>query len=54
MKKHKPYGPYEKYFKRALDLFCGLMAVIVFWLVIHNSSYISKNQTRIACNIYTG
>lgn len=30
---HKPYGPYEKYFKRALDLFCGLLAVIVFgWL----------------------
>lgn len=31
--KHKPYGPYEKYFKRSLDLFCGLLAVIVFcWL----------------------
>lgn len=29
--KHKPYGPYEKYFKRPLDLFCGLAAVIVFW-----------------------
>ena len=29
--KHKPYGPYEKYFKRPLDLFCGLTAVIVFW-----------------------
>lgn len=30
---HKPYGPYEKYFKRLLDLFCGLLAVIVFgWL----------------------
>lgn len=30
---HKPYGPYEKYFKRPLDLFCGLAAVIVFcWL----------------------
>mgnify|MGYP003292409882 CR=1 FL=1 len=29
--KHKPYGPYEKYFKRPLDLFCGLVAVIVFW-----------------------
>ena len=33
--KHKPYGPYEKYFKRPLDLFCGLAAVIVFsWLYI--------------------
>jgi lipopolysaccharide/colanic/teichoic acid biosynthesis glycosyltransferase len=28
---HKPYGPYEKYFKRPLDLMCGLAAVIVFW-----------------------
>ena len=32
---HKPYGPYEKYFKRAIDLFCGLAAVIVFcWLYL--------------------
>lgn len=29
--KHKPYGPYEKYFKRSLDLLCGLLAVAVFW-----------------------
>jgi lipopolysaccharide/colanic/teichoic acid biosynthesis glycosyltransferase len=28
---HKPYGPYEKYFKRPLDWICGLAAVIVFW-----------------------
>lgn len=34
-KKHKPYGPYEKYFKRPLDIICGLAAVIVFsWLYI--------------------
>lgn len=33
MEKHRPYGPYEKYFKRPLDLLCGLAAVIVFsWL----------------------
>lgn len=33
MEKHKPYGPYETYFKRPLDLLCGLAAVIVFsWL----------------------
>ena len=33
--KHKPYGPYEKYFKRPLDIFCGLAAVIVFsWLYL--------------------
>ena len=32
---HKPYGPYEKYFKRPIDLLCGLAAVIVFsWLYI--------------------
>lgn len=32
---HKPYGPYEKYFKRPFDLFCGLLAVIVFsWLYV--------------------
>ena len=30
---HKPYGPYEKYFKRPLDFCCGLAAVVVFcWL----------------------
>lgn len=28
---HKPYGPYEKYFKRVLDVFCGLTALLVFW-----------------------
>lgn len=33
MVKHEPYGPYEKYFKRAIDFVCGLAAVIVFcWL----------------------
>lgn len=33
--RHKPYGPYEKYFKRPLDLCCGLAAVIVFsWLYL--------------------
>ena len=28
---HKPYGPYEIYFKRVLDVFCGLAALLVFW-----------------------
>ena len=28
---HKPYGPYEKYFRRVLDVFCGLAALLVFW-----------------------
>lgn len=33
--KHKPYGPYEKYFKRSLDFICGMLAVIVFcWLYL--------------------
>lgn len=33
--KHIPYGPYEKYFKRPLDIFCGLAAVTVFsWLYL--------------------
>ena len=32
---HKPYGTYERYFKRPLDIFCGLAAVIVFsWLYL--------------------
>lgn len=35
MEKHKPYGPYEKYFKRPIDFCCGIAAVIVFsWLYI--------------------
>ena len=32
---HKPYGPYEKYFKRPLDILCALAALTVFgWLYI--------------------
>lgn len=30
-KEHKPYGPYEKYFKRLFDLLCGVAAICVFW-----------------------
>lgn len=34
-KKHTPYGPYEKYFKRPLDFCCALAAIIVFsWLYL--------------------
>ena len=29
MKKHKPYGPYEKYIKRPQDFLCALAATIV-------------------------
>jgi len=30
---HKPYGPYERFFKRPLDILCSLAALIVFcWL----------------------
>lgn len=33
--KHKPYGPYERFFKRPLDIVCALAAIIVFsWLYI--------------------
>jgi lipopolysaccharide/colanic/teichoic acid biosynthesis glycosyltransferase len=32
---HKPYGPYEKYFKRPLDFICALLAIAVFsWLYV--------------------
>lgn len=32
---HKPYGPYERFFKRPLDILCALAALIVFgWLYI--------------------
>lgn len=32
---HKPYGPYEKYFKRPLDIVCALLAIVVFsWLYL--------------------
>ena len=33
--RHQPYGPYERVFKRVLDLICSLAAVIVFgWLYL--------------------
>lgn len=33
MDKHKPYGVYERIFKRPLDIICALLALIVFcWL----------------------
>lgn len=28
---HKPYGIYEKHFKRFLDVICSLLAIIFFW-----------------------
>lgn len=28
---HVPCGPYEKYFKRPIDIFCALLAIAVFW-----------------------
>ena len=36
MKKlHKPYGPYERFIKRPLDIVCALAAILVFgWLYI--------------------
>lgn len=33
--KHKLYGPYEKYFKRPIDIMCALAAIVVFsWLYV--------------------
>lgn len=35
MKKHNPYGPYERFFKRPLDFLCAIFAVTVFsWLYV--------------------
>lgn len=35
MEKHKPFGIYERFFKRPLDILCALLALIVFsWLYI--------------------
>lgn len=35
MEKHKPYGIYERFFKRPLDIICALLAIIVFcWLYV--------------------
>lgn len=31
MNTHKPYGFYEKYFKRMLDVLCSIVAILVFW-----------------------
>lgn len=34
-KKHIPYGPYERFIKRPIDILCALAAIIVFsWLYI--------------------
>lgn len=33
--KHKPYGPYERFFKRPIDILCALAAILVFcWLYL--------------------
>ena len=33
--KHKPKGPYDKYFKRLIDIICSLVAIILLsWLYI--------------------
>lgn len=38
---HKPHGFYEKYFKRPLDVFCALVAIIVFsWLYIIIAAFV--------------
>lgn len=34
VKGHKPYGPYEKHFKRPLDFGLSLFAIILFWPIL--------------------
>lgn len=34
MKKHKPYGIYERCFKRPIDIFCSLLTLLVFWWLL--------------------
>lgn len=35
METHIPFGPYERYFKRPLDILCSLAAILVFfWLYL--------------------
>lgn len=29
--KHELYGPYERFFKRPIDVFCAMLAIIFFW-----------------------
>lgn len=29
--KHRPYGPYERFFKRPIDFLCALATILVFW-----------------------
>lgn len=31
--KHRPYGPYEKYFKRWIDLMGSVLAILLFWWI---------------------
>lgn len=32
---HKPYGPYERYFKRPIDIACALLVIFIFsWLYL--------------------
>lgn len=28
---HRPYGPYERFFKRPVDIACGVAAIVAFW-----------------------
>lgn len=34
MKNHKPYGIYERCFKRPIDIFCSLLTLLVFWWLL--------------------
>jgi hypothetical protein len=53
MAKHKPYGTYEKYWKRPLYLLCGLAAVAVFWwLYIILAGLVSEMPLKMVFEMY--
>ncbi len=41
-RKHKPFGPYEKFIKRPLDLSCGLLALFDFGGACANKTGVSS------------
>ena len=50
---HKPYGSYEKYFKRLLEIGCSLAGNYCFFLVVHNTDYSWSNLHERKSILYT-
>lgn len=44
MKKHKAYGPYEKFFKRPQDVFCALIAIILLSPVLGVTAFLVRTK----------